>query len=330
MRGSFSMILEGLNDTRETNKEFDSLKDLYPSEEYEFDEIVHDVSEESIDEAKWVTFGNTMYPKYGCAVIMAGGSGSGKTHTLKNNVAISAKIIDVDRLKELWVIAAKKGKVKDSRGGNYDFKNPNDVGALHQLIKDKDYKNKIEDLFYSNGKETHLGNVVYDITGDDPNKVRDIAKKLKSIGYSTVSLVWVVTNREVAYMRNLNRSRVVPEKIFHETHNNVTIAMEKFLKSADASYTDEAWIVFSSGNSAKDLTPEQKKELENMGVIKLEKNGTSFSIPKWVEEKVHDVLGPQEPNPKNPEKYVKYSDFVPDQDANIAKARSGKLSILKK
>ena len=251
---------------------------------------------------------------------------AGKGYVRGHKIAIDAKVLDVDRLKELYVLAAKNGKFDDDR--EYNFKNPEDVGALHQIVKQKGFKDKQENAFFSTNQGDRLDNVIYDITGDDPKKLGSIGKKLKEMGYKT-SIVWVVTNREEAFIRNLKRDRVVPEKIFHTTHNDVAKAVAPFLKSADARYYDEAWLAFGSGNSAKELTPEQEKSLEKMGVVKLEKSGTSFVIPKDLEMKVQDILGPMEPNPDNPENYVSFADFQKDFKGNKAKVKSGEMRIRK-
>ena len=327
---NISGIVEGLKFNRglaDIDESFEELREEYSpdiTEDYNYELEGSMIC--NIDEAKTVTFGGKTYPKFGWAVTMAGGSGSGKGYIRSHKIAIDAKVIDVDRLKELYVAAAKAGKFEDKR--QYDFKNPDDVGALHSIVKKKGFKDKTEDAFFSASSDDRKPNIIYDITGDDPKKLGSIGKKLKDLGYKT-SIVWVVTNREEAFIRNMKRSRVVPEKVFHSTHNDVAKAVEPFLKSADARYYDEAWLAFGSGNSAKELTPEQKKELETMGVVKLEKSGSSFVIPKEVEERIHDILGPMETNPDSPENYISYDEFKNDFDGNVTKARQGEISIRK-
>ena len=338
-KGSVYSIVEGLQQDRdarvdeaknwinEVNESFEELREDYGmdiAEDYNYE--LEESMSVSIDEAKTVTFGGKTFPKYGWGIVMAGGSGSGKGYVRSHRIAIDAKVMDVDELKKLYVMAAKAGKFDDKR--TYNFKNPEDVGALHQIVKKKGFKDKQEDAFFLTNKEGKLDNIIYDITGDDPKKLGSIGKKLKDMGYKT-SIVWVVTNREEAFIRNLKRDRVVPEKIFHTTHNDVAKAVEPFLKSADARYYDEAWLVFGSGDSAKDLTPEQEKELEKMGVVKLEKSGTSFIIPNDVEMRVHRILGPMEPNPDKPENYISYDEFMTDYKGNKAKVKKGEMRIRK-
>lgn len=314
-------------DTYESVEEsFEELREEYGLDIWEDYSYELDSMFDSIDEAKMVTFGGNTYPKFGWCVVLAGGSGSGKGTVRRKFITIDAKVLDVDRLKKLYVAAAKSGKIEDTR--EYNFKNPEDVNALHQIVKKRGFKDKTENSFFDSINSDRKPNVIFDITGDDPKKLASIGKKVKGLGYKT-SLVWVVTNREEAFIRNLKRDRVVPERVFHATHNDVAKAVDTLLKSADARFYDEAWLVFNSLDSAKELTPEQQKELENMGAFKLEKSGSSFVVPKEVEMRVHKVLGPMETNPDNPENYVRFDDFKKEFDANVKKVKSGEMNIRK-
>lgn len=205
---------------------------------------------------------------------------------------------------------------------------------LHQIVKQKGFKDKQEKAFFDAHTNDNRPNVIYDITGDDPSKLASIGKKVKEAGYKTC-LVWVVTNREEAFIRNLKRDRVVPQEIFHKTHNDVAKALDAVLKGADAKYFDEAWIAFGSGTSARELSKEEQAELDKMGVIKLSKSGSSFVIPQGVEDRVHEILGPEEPDPANPKNYMHYSEFLQgaselDKNSqNYKSVRAGTLRIRK-
>lgn len=60
--------------------------------------------------------------------------------------------------------------------------------------------------------------MLFDVTRDDPNKLIKNAETTKQLGYNT-ALVWVVTNREEAMVRNVLRDRTVGDAIFHTKHN---------------------------------------------------------------------------------------------------------------
>jgi predicted kinase len=316
-------ILEGLKVQRDIDEEFELLREdnLYSDIDEEYTYLPEYC--EFVDEATMVTFDGNMFPKFGYAVIMAGGSGSGKSFVKKNKVAIDAKTIDVDELKNLYIKAQKaKGSSKE-----WDLSNPNDVSSLHQIVKDKGFKDKEEAAFFNAAVEGRLPNVIYDITGDDPKKLSGLGKKLKDLGYK-VSLVWVVTSRQVAMLQNLSRSRVVSQKIFHQTHNEVAKSVFPFLKSGAKDY-DEAWVVINSKGSAKTLSAQERKELNDIGTIKLAKSGSGFEIPKEIEMMIFNILGPLETNPENPEVYKDFDD-VRGNEVELDNVRAGTDTLLKK
>ena len=214
------------------------------------------LDESTINEAKVVTFDGKVNPNFGHAVIMAGGAGSGKGTALKSVIMLQGKIFDVDELKKLYVKGAKSGVFDDERNGDYNFKNPDDVSLLHQKVKDLKLKDKREEAFFKSIMADKLPNIIFDITGDEESKITNIAKMCKTIGYK-VSLVWVVANREEAFIRNMKRDRTVPDEVFHSTHNNVKASVFGFLEGQGAKFCDYAWIVFSSGIDAKKLSPEE-------------------------------------------------------------------------
>jgi dephospho-CoA kinase len=315
---SHENILEGIQQRRELENQFrDDIVGDSLSESIEFDSM-YSQDLENIDEAKAVTFGGKSYPKYGWSIIMAGGAGSGKGFTIGKQVLIDAKIVDVDKMKSMFAKASAKnqGNIAQKTGGkSYNFKNPNDVADLHAIIgTEMELDKKAQaNLIGSMSKGSELTNIIFDITGKASTKLMNLATTTKKLGYKT-SLVWVVTNRQVAMLRNLMRDRVVGERLFHEIHNQVNTVLMDFLQSSDAKDFDEAWIVFSGSSEVSDLSPEAQKELFNNSVFKLSKKGQAFEIPDDLNKKIVEFLGPQEVNPKDPVTYVGY-DAVKDKIA---------------
>ena len=123
----------------------------------------------------------------------------------------------------------------------------------------------------------YLPNVLFDVTGDDPNKLIKNAETTKKLGYNT-ALVWVVTNREEAMVRNVLRDRTVGDAIFHTKHNTINTKLYNFITSTAGAYFDECWIVFNSNAHAGGTDEESKC--------------------------IFMTLGGQETNPENPEVYV--------------------------
>lgn len=286
------------------------------------------LNESTINEAKVVTFDGKVNPNFGHAVIMAGGAGSGKGTALKSVIMLQGKIFDVDELKKLYVKGAKSGVFDDERNGDYNFKNPDDVSLLHQKVKDLKLKDKREEAFFKSIMADKLPNIIFDITGDEESKITNIAKMCKTIGYK-VSLVWVVANREEAFIRNMKRDRTVPDEVFHSTHNNVKASVFGFLEGQGAKFCDYAWIVFSSGIDAKKLSPEEEKALEQNRVIALEKKGSTFVVPDKVYRKVMVVTGRNEVDPKAPKNYLSQGDFRKDFDKKVDAVRGGSMTVRK-
>lgn len=333
---SYYSLIEELKSFREDNEFFESLRESTNTDIFEDEDLINESLDEfeEIDEAKVVTFDGQTFPKFGHAVILCGGAGSGKSFARGTKIAIDAKVFDVDRLKELYMAAQKMGKIK-SDVKKYDLGNPDDVTALHNKIKALGYKDKQEEAFFKGAVNGTLPNVIYDITGDDPNKLEKLGSKLKGLGYK-VTLVWVVTNRQVAMIQNLSRDRIVSQKIFHEIHNAVNKTVFPFLKNKAKDY-DAAWIIFGSELPANALSADEKKQLENVGAIKLEKKGSGFEIPDEIAMIVYNILGPNEENPDAPQTYKDFDDIRTGErkgrdfrDFELNKVKSGVDSLLKK
>ncbi len=268
---------------------------------------------ETIDEASVVTFGGKTFPNNGWCVILAGGPGSGKGYQQDNSIMIDAKVFDVDKLKSLYVKAAKAGKINDKK--DYDFSKPEDVSALHKIVDDKKYDKNIKHNFFANNEK--LPNVIFDITGKNVAKIKQRCEKVKKIGYKT-SLVWVVTNRDVALVQNLKRPRVVPQNVFHKIHNAILDNLPDFIKTDAAKYFDECWILFGTTKKLpKNMTPEEAKELHDNRAFKLTKKGDGFEMSEELSKRLYDILGEMEENPDEPVKYKNY--FTLKQELNLDK-----------
>ena len=257
---------------------------------------------ETIDEASVVTFGGKTFPNNGWCVILAGGPGSGKGYQQDNSIMIDAKVFDVDKLKSLYVKAAKAGKINDKK--DYDFRKPEDIAALHKIVASKEYDRHIKYNFFANNEK--LPNVIFDITGKNVAELKQRCENVKKIGYKT-SLVWVVSNRDVALVQNLKRPRVVPQDIFHKIHNAILAKLPDFIKTDAANYFDECWILFGTTKKLpKNMTPEEAKELHDNRAFKLAKKGEGFEISEELEKRLYDILGEMEENPDEPVKYKNY------------------------
>ena len=318
----YTKIIEELNNVHSNENFFNSLK---RSTNLDINESFDYLTKEDIDEGTAVTFNGKVFPESGQAVILVGSPGSGKGFIRKNRILGDFKVFDVDELKNLYLSAQKKGKFDDTT--EYDLRNSEDVSSLHKKVKALKWKDMKEKAFLDNLTAGRLPNVLYDITGDDSNKLKTLSAKLKSLGYK-ISVVWVVTNRQVAMMQNLTRDRVVSQEIFHRIHNDVIKNVFPFIKK-DASDCDEAWLVFNSLDSAKKLTTKEREYLNKIGIVKLEKKGSGFEIPREIEMMVYNILGPEEVDPSNPKVYRDFKEVFGNEE-EIKRVEAGHVSLLKR
>ena len=91
--------------------------------------------ESSLNENKVVTFNGETFPKYGWAVVLAGGPGSGKGFS-KEAICIDAKSFDVDELKKRYIKATQRDTsiAKNSPKSDWNLKNSDGVSTLHGLV----------------------------------------------------------------------------------------------------------------------------------------------------------------------------------------------------
>lgn len=261
------------------------------------------ITEELLDEGSYIAFGGQANPPYGWSVCLAGGPGSGKGFVGQEYMLLDFKSFDVDELKKKFNKAIKNPNSKFKKytdKDNYDFSNSEDVSTLHGIVKQQGWNDKIQSTVLNNNN--YLPNVVFDVTGDDVRKLIKNAKTTKELGYNT-ALVWVVTNREEAMVRNVLRDRTVGDAIFHTKHNTINRELYKFITTNAGNYFDECWIVFNS-NAHAGGNSEEAKWLSTHRIIKLKKVGSAFKPTNKEFVRIFMTLGEQEPNPENPEKYL--------------------------
>lgn len=160
------------------------------------------------------------------AVFMAGGPGSGKSHTAKlifgadPNMPMSAstasglKLVNSDPafemlLKKAGISPGDLGSMSDE-----EFKAVT-VGPDSPRGKASRLKGKAQSG-YMGGK---LG-IVLDGTGDDLQKIATKKEKLEAAGYDTF-MIFVNTSLEVAQERNSNRERKLPEDLVKDIWSDV-------------------------------------------------------------------------------------------------------------
>ena len=233
-----------------------------------------------INERNMVTFdNNVLYPNNGWAVIMLGGSGSGKGWFKNNKLPIDGKLIDVDDLKDKF---SEMGLDKEILNGEtYDPKNIKHVSAIHKAVHDKQWKDKIlRNFFKTNILNGRLDNIIFDITGQSPEN--SVTNKIITLTYLLgykVCCIWVIAKREEAMIRNIQRSRSVSDDTLHTIHASLAKNLPDFLqKNNTGKYINDLWLYFSNPLDIK--RPYNSKEEDRKALIKVNKvvdaNGSRF------------------------------------------------------
>ena len=278
-----------------------------------------------LDEDRVVKFGGQTYPKFGQAVILSGGGGSGKGYAVEKYIPIDGKHIDVDHFKDLYIRLLNKTDSKVAKNDPrrqsdpvsngdqlYDISNPQDTGALHIAVKRRNWKEKERQMFFrkdSSRDQSRLPNVILDITGTDPTELSSLADMCRECGY-TVTLAWVVTSRDRAIVQALSRPRQIPQYVFHDAHNDILLELPPYIKSEAGAHFDYAWIIF---NSSVGLSPKTKEEEINTSV-QLTKDGRGFAMKPEDEKRLMDILGKPEMNPDRPQTYKDFDEVAPRED----------------
>jgi len=116
---------------------------------------------------------------------------------------------------------------------NLDLKNPEDVSALHMFVKRKRIKPKVIQNLLKSATPGRLPNIVFDITAKDMDDITDMIPRLLDVGYEpeNIHVTWVLTDYEISFERNRNRSRVVPDDILLKTHEGAARTMIEIIKN---------------------------------------------------------------------------------------------------
>lgn len=213
-------------------------------------------------------------PKFNQCVILAGGPGSGKGYATNNNILADFKTLNVDDLKKSYIKLQKAGKLDDER--EYDMSIPQDTYALHAAVRDRGWKHKQRNIFWSQREKDskdRLPNILFDMVTGDPDDIREIVQYAKPLGYE-VTIVWVVCNMETAKEGNQHRKRRVPNEILVKGHRSayqcmIDVLSNKYPDICEA--VDNFWIVLSAG-FGRDFTKEYSKQV----ATKVKRFGSNF------------------------------------------------------
>lgn len=248
----------------------------------DFDRILHSL------EAKALNLGDrsVAYPKYGQAVILAGGAGSGKGFVLKNVLSIQGRVFDPDELKKKVPLIADEDakRLFEERYGyritDTDLAKPWHVENLHYLIKDMGYEKRIYEAFFkANMSSKYKPNVIFDTTLKNMKKARSIAEWLDFGGYEDYNrhVVWILNSVETAIEQNAERARKVPVNILLNTHEGASLTIRDLIKANSREYFDgDVWIVF---NRLTDTIVETRPQRQS--ILSAKKKSVTTELKKY-------------------------------------------------
>ena len=252
-------------------------------------------------EDKTVTFNGQVNPNYGWAVFICGAPGSGKSTVSKNHIPIQGKVISSDHFRDVY---ADLLNVRN-RDLKYNFRNSGPMKA----IKKKTEPNKQDKSGRWTGGHGFLqqlvGGIENSITTSNsqirPNLIIDslgvtksatdwMFNTLKRIGGYKISFIWILTNKDVAFVNNTQRDMVVPPDYLLKKHNQAlgydltdkAYSMQNIFDQY-SDVIDEAWIIVNSSFDDVDgqRVYRRPNQMENQSnVIKLQKINGVFQVPQ--------------------------------------------------
>ena len=260
-----------------------------------------------------MTFGGKAYPKFGNIVIMAGGAGSGKGFIKDNLLGIEGKVLDTDQLKQL-VITCNAFDKKFQKEYQYslselDLGNPPDVSDLHEFVASQKLENRRNDalaLSLLELPDDRLPNLIFDTTLKDLYKLQSISNLANELGYAkeNISIVWVVTQFEVAKQQNSKRERRVPDDVLERTHFGVAQTMNYLLHRSEQLQTTvdgDVWVVFNVNGVDSEFVKSEfgGGYMDNVNYFHIKERGQAISLPAEVEDKIYnytDNIAQNSPN----------------------------------
>jgi len=232
--------------------------------------------------------------KYGQAVLLAGGAGSGKGFATRHFVqGENYKILNVDDVKEMLVKLARNSKsvqgfsprlqvlLPKIRGLNLN--NPDDTTKMHALVKDMGLDDK--QMFYilgnPGGTRSQMPNLMFDMTLKSEKAAREMTQMLLNAGYKPedIHIVWILSDYKIALQQNYHRDRRVFNDILFDTHLGAKKTMtDVVIKNYGSLGINGDLAVIIGG-------PAQKYEIlgkEVVGGSVIQKSGgQQFSNPKY-------------------------------------------------
>ena len=255
---------------------------------------------------KLITFGGKAYPKFGNAVLLAGGAGSGKGFVKDNLMGIEGQVYDVDEVKALALKSDMIKKMAVEATGKdiskFNLKNPSDVSALHTILDEElnviDKRKLARYAGILMAPVDRKPNLIFDVTLKNLNKLRSISADIESLGYEKINvhLVWVINSYNVAIAQNKERSRQVPEEILMDTHRGAAQTAKDILDMGKdiKKYLDgDVWYAFNKRGVDSTIAKSGKggSYIKDANYIKVKSAGKGIDAKKVTDEVVKKIAG---------------------------------------
>jgi len=264
-----------------------------------------------------VIIGDQPFQPNGWAVILAGGSASGKSTIIKDGrLLFEGEVLSTDTIGEEMIEVHNNAKyyethdperlkdaeklIQKGRHGHWDITGDPNIkldfecpcfaaGKISTILsnggherKKRYFKSHIQD-----GAKNGHRNLILDMTGKE-EEMQLYSKMLTENGYQ-VALVWVITNMSMALLWNHRRLRSMKPKAVHMGHHAPKKYLLDALQDDRSVWFDEAWLVFNSTESwLREMTPDEKEH----SILKLHKDRGRFVLEESLKDRVRTVLGP--------------------------------------
>ena len=255
---------------------------------------------------KLITFGGKAYPKFGNAVLLAGGAGSGKGFVKDNLMGIEGQVYDVDEVKQLALKSDMIKKMAMEATGKdiskFNLKNPSDVSTLHTILDEElnviDKRKLARYAGILMAPIDRKPNLIFDVTLKNLNKLRSISADIESLGYKKINthLVWVINSYNVAIAQNKERSRQVPEEILMDTHRGAAQTAKDILDMGKdiKKYLDgDVWYAFNKRGVDSTIAKSGKggSYIKDANYIKVKSAGKGIDAKKVTDDVVKKIAG---------------------------------------
>lgn len=269
---------------------------------------------------KKILIGGEAFPRNGWAVILAGGSASGKSTLIRNGqMLFEGEALSTDtageEIIEVHNNAAKFAhedpeRLREAerlvelgcanRYGTVCLQNIHldlacktwGLGKMSTVLSNGAHARK-EQIFRQHitaaAQQDHA-NLLLDMTGKE-KEVEMYKELLIKNGYK-VALVWVIANRAQAILWNLLRPRCMNIDAVHSGHDGPNKYLLDYLQDSRSQGIEDAWLVFNTAESpARSMTEEEAATR----FVHLARKNEHFVIEQPVADRVRSVIGPMSP-----------------------------------